>query len=134
MGDFFSSLSGHPSGIATYQEPSLVPAIYFFDLGFEITTTPQQAIDFGLSAVLGWTSTLAPSAAPYISGVGISFGFPGSLDFGSEFFTDDNILPADQADVTLGAWLFRPTAVPLSPTLSLVLVGLIGLVVNRHRR
>jgi hypothetical protein len=131
VGDFFATFSDHPGGIANFHDNSLIPGSDFLRLGFNITTDPQLAGEFGISAVLGLTSTLTTAGQPSLAGVGISFGFPVGPPFGSDFFVDLTGPQVDQPEESVGAWLYRSATVPVPATFGLLLVGLMSLAGSR---
>ncbi|NND68897.1 MAG: hypothetical protein HKN19_15005 [Halioglobus sp.] len=129
LGDLFlAPISGHPGGVANYQG-AFLEGVAAFELGFERTTTLEQAVGFGVSGVLGFTATLANVNEPYWGGFGVSLGFQGGV-MGSDFFSDQTDLAANRPEETVGAWLYRAVPVPLPGSAPLFLTGLVGLLLR----
>lgn len=122
VGELFSATTPHPGGITEYIDPaSVVPAFDFIGLGFDPTTPLQVAIDFGVTAVGGISSTLAGPGLAYFGGVS------GNLFLSESAIGTDYTLPVDADDFFVGAWLYRAVSVPTPPSLLLFAAALVGL-------
>ena len=130
VGALFAATSPHPGGVGKYQTPELQPYVDFINnTGFWRTTDEFFAINFGITAVAGFSS----SAVGGLAYLGVAqFGlFPGP-DAGSTFSTNWAQRPTD-ASPYVGAWLYRAADVPVPATWWLVAPGLAALRWSRRR-
>jgi hypothetical protein len=133
LGDLLAATSPHPGGIATYQTSQLQPWIdWRTDTGFLPTTDIFLAINLGITAVAGLTSTLAPGDASAYVGIAQASIFASRSDFGSTF-TSDVTAEITEAGPYFGAWLYRAAEVPAPATLWLVALGVAALRWSRYR-
>lgn len=135
IGDWLlQPFSEHPGGIASWTGPITVGIDFTTAHPFERTTTPLQAANFGISGILGFSSTLANGGEPYVGGIGFSIGFPGISPPGSQFFSDLTFGDPSMPQETVGAWLYRSTAVPAPGTPLLILLGLLASLSSPRKR
>lgn len=131
VGDLFSSGTGHPGGMSLYDSAQASEVFDFLsDTGFERTSTAQQAIDFGVAGVAGFSSTQSLVSGEAFTGFIQAGLFP-------EFFVGSIIStihtqPADIATEFYGAWLYRTVNVPSPHSLGLFLLAL-ALLANKRR-
>lgn len=133
VGDLFSVTTPHSGGVSVFESAQIsFGAEFITDVGFQITSSPEVAINFGVSAVAGHSSTLMPTASSaYLGFVQIGF-FP--QYFRGSLVSTDTVNPTDYRDDSVGAWLYRSVSIPSPASLSLLLLACAQLFALRIRR
>ena len=129
VGDLFATIGPHPGGIARFFSPDVsIAGDILSGSGFNATTDFDIAINFGVTAIVGYASTAGPLAETGYLGF-VQFGlFP--LSRGSTLDTTSTIGIDDPTDV-IGGWLYRAQAVPAPATVWLMLLPVAGVVARR---
>jgi hypothetical protein len=133
VGDLFARLTPHPGGAARYfsTDPSAA-ADFLSSSGFMRTTGLATAIEFGVTAVVGFTASQEPiGGAGYIGFVQLWL-FPG-FSRGSTIDTTATFA-VDEPSEVVGAWLYRTRGVPAPSTLFLLALGVLALLRPGSRR
>lgn len=134
VGDLFAATSPHAGGISFYESSQLQPFIDFMnDTGFARTTDDLVAINYGLTGVAGFSSTLVPGVGlAYLGVAQLSVGFPSGTPAGSIFSTTP-VSTLTEAGPYIGGWVYRASEVPAPATLWLIASGVMALQWLRHR-